>query len=202
MAFPEFFDQAPKITMYDPLSELLGASPDGMVEYSYADAVRLAGHSCPTVAGAWLMTVKALNELYPNETPQRGDIVVSFAQDSTDGVTGVIANVVCLVTGSTESTGFKGLAGLHDRRNLLNFNADVAGEICFTRRDTADSVTVSYSAQNIPGHPNAMQLLQKILGGGNVTDDEKRLFGELWQDRVSRIMAAADEPGLVSVTRH
>lgn len=201
MSFPAFFEQAPSITMYDPLSELLGATTDGNVEYHYADAVRLAGHSCPTVAGAWLMTVKALKELYPNETPQRGDIVVSFPNDSTDGVTGVIANVVSLVTGSTEDTGFKGLAGMHDRRDLLKFNANVAGEICFTRRDTADSVTVSYNAQSIPGHPNAMPLLQKVLGG-QASDTERHQFGELWQDRVARIMAAADEPGIVSIRKH
>lgn len=201
MSFPDFFNQAPKITMYDPLSELLGATPDGMVEYSYADAVRLAGHSCPTVAGAWLMTVKALKTLYPNEAPQRGDIVVSFPEDSTEGVIGVIANIVTLVTGATETTGFKGLGGMYDRRNLLNFNANVAGEICFTRRDTADSVTVSYNAQHIPGHPNAMPLLQKLLNG-QANEEDKRQFGVLWQDRVDRIIAAAEEPGIVSVTRH
>ena len=31
----------------------------------FADAVRLAGHSCPTVAGAWLMTVRALRVGHP-----------------------------------------------------------------------------------------------------------------------------------------
>jgi len=32
----------------DPLAELLGAAEGGIVEYRYADAVKLAGHSCPT----------------------------------------------------------------------------------------------------------------------------------------------------------
>lgn len=33
--------------MYDPLAEFLGAAEGGLIEYGYADAVKLAGHSCP-----------------------------------------------------------------------------------------------------------------------------------------------------------
>jgi hypothetical protein len=200
MAFPAFFTQAPRITVYDPLAELLGASDDGLIEYGYEDAVRLAGHSCPTVAGAWLMTVRALQALYPDSTAQRGDIVVSFADSATNGVTGVIANVVSLVTGATTDTGFKGLAGRHDRRDLLHFDCDVAGEIGFTRRDTGAGVAVSYSARDIPAAPMTMPLLQKILAG-QASDTQRREFTQAWQDRVRRILEAAGQPGIVTVTR-
>ena len=63
MGFPAFFDQAPVLVLRDALSELLGATPDGLIEYRYADAVRLAGHSCPTVAGAFLCARAGLREL-------------------------------------------------------------------------------------------------------------------------------------------
>ena len=53
---PAFFDAAPGITMQDALARTLGAVQDGVIEYRYLDAVKLCGHSCPTVAGAWLMT--------------------------------------------------------------------------------------------------------------------------------------------------
>ena len=46
--------------MRDPLAEFLGAADGGRLEYTYADAVKLTGHSCPTVAGAWLATRRAL----------------------------------------------------------------------------------------------------------------------------------------------
>lgn len=199
MAFPAFFAQAPRVALHDPLAGLLGASDDGLIEYGYEDAVRLAGHSCPTVAGAWLMTVRALRALYPDTVPQRGDIDVIFADEATRGVTGVIANVVGLVTGATTDTGFKGLGGQHDRRDLMHFQGDVPGEIVFTRRDTGDRVAVSFSAQGVPGSPAAMPLLQKILAGG-ASDAERQDFGHLWQDRVRRILEAIDQPGLVTVS--
>ena len=72
-----FFDTVPAIVVADPLADALGAVEGGLIEYRYVDAVKLAGHSCPTVAGAWLMTRAALARLYPGETPRRGEIRVS-----------------------------------------------------------------------------------------------------------------------------
>ena len=46
--FPTFFAQAPTVRVRDPLARFLGAAAGGILEYHYADAVRLAGHSCPT----------------------------------------------------------------------------------------------------------------------------------------------------------
>ena len=43
MQYPGFFDEAPRLTLYDPLSAFLGAIEDGLVEYTYVDAVKLAG---------------------------------------------------------------------------------------------------------------------------------------------------------------
>jgi len=53
MNFPDFFAQVPCITLRDPLADLLGSATGGLMSYGYADAVKLAGHSCPTVACAY-----------------------------------------------------------------------------------------------------------------------------------------------------
>ena len=45
MNFPGFFDDVPHIAVHDPLAQFLGASEDGVIEYSYTDVVKLAGHS-------------------------------------------------------------------------------------------------------------------------------------------------------------
>ena len=50
MNFPDFYEKAPVVRTRDPFAAMLGAARDGVLEYRYVDAVRLAGHSCPTVA--------------------------------------------------------------------------------------------------------------------------------------------------------
>lgn len=62
--FPSFFTEIPPIVVHDRLAEFLGAADGGVIEYRYADAVKLAGHSCPTVAGAFLLARRALASLY------------------------------------------------------------------------------------------------------------------------------------------
>ncbi|HQC29212.1 MAG TPA: hypothetical protein PK342_07480 [Methylotenera sp.] len=56
MKYPAFINDIPKIKLYDPLAEFLGTIDDGIIEYGYIDAIKLAGHSCPTVASAYWMT--------------------------------------------------------------------------------------------------------------------------------------------------
>ncbi|NYT75593.1 hypothetical protein H0A71_01135 [Alcaligenaceae bacterium] len=197
MSFPAFFDTAPTITLRDPLADLLGASGNGIIEYSYGDIVKLAGHSCPTVAGAYLMTRNALKKLYGDDLPERGGIKVEFQDDQTNGVTGVIANVISMITGATIDTGFKGLGGKYDRRGLLFFNVDIPGEIRYTRLDTGAAITTSYHASIVPPSPELMPALRTIIAGqgDSVRTDE---FGQAWQERVRKILENADNPALVT----
>lgn len=199
MTYPAFFDQVKKITMYDPLAEFLGAANKGLIEYTYVDAVKLAGHSCPTVAGAYLMTLKALDKLFDAKIPERGAVRVEFKDDAASGVTGVIANVISLVTGATHNTGFKGITGKFDRRNLLRFNADINDDIRFVRVDTGASVAMHYSPEQVPPAPEAQELMQKVLAG-NATPEEMGKFGDLWQVRVKRILIDHfDDPEIVKL---
>ncbi len=196
MAYPDFFDQIPAITLRDPLADLLGAAQNGVIEYTYADVVKLTGHSCPTVAGAWLMTTRALKRLYPNEMPLRGDIAVSFRDSAVEGVTGVIASVAGFLTGATADTGFKGLRGQFDRRELLHFSQPIDGQIHFQRRDTGQGVSVSFDASVVPPPANMMPQLFAALDS-SATPEQRATFADAWQSRVERIFQAADHPELV-----
>jgi len=199
MQYPAFFDKVKPIVLYDPLAEFLGAAESGLVEYTYHDAVKLAGHSCPTVAGAYLMTIKALQALYPGSTPERGAVRVRLRDPMEHGVTGVIANVVGLLTGATQTNGFKGIAGRFDRRNLLFFDAGIDADIHFERVDTGAAVTVAYRADIVPGSTRLRALAGK-LGAPGLTAAEQREFGVEWQARVERILIEqADNPALVVV---
>ena len=199
MAFPEFFARIPAITLRDPLAELLGAAEGGLIEYHFADAVRLAGHSCPTVAGAWLMTVRALRALYGEEVPVRGDLRVALGETSDSGVAGVIASIAGLLTGAAGDGGFKGLGGRYGRRNLLRFGVAGVGGLAFTRLDTNVAVDCILRLETVPADPRLGGLLGAILGG-TADNSARRLFGELWQARVRRILIEhADDPEIVEL---
>ena len=152
MKYPKFFDKIETIKLKDDLSEFLGTFEDGIVEFSYLDVVKSAGHSCPTVSGAYLMTLEGLKALYGQEVPKRGEIFISFKEDINDGVAGVIANVMTQITGATATTGFKGLGGeKFARTNLMEFNSDIKSNVKFKRVDTGKTVEVLYDPSSIEG---------------------------------------------------
>ena len=185
--------------MRDPLAWFLGAAEDGIIEYCYADAVRLAGHSCPTVASAYLMTRAALAALYLGELPERGRVRVELREDRLEGVTGVVANVVSLITGATQDTGFKGIGGRFDRRNLLFFGVGFEDQIRFTRTDTGASASASARLDRIPADPRMPALLPRCLRGA-ATPAEENLFQSLWQQRVRTLLLEhADDAQVIAV---
>jgi hypothetical protein len=201
MAFPEFFSRVPAITVRDPLAELLGAAEGGLIEYRFADAVKLAGHSCPTVAGAWLMSVRALRALYGDETPVRGNIAVALHETIDSGVAGVIASVATLLTGAAGEGGFRGLGGQYSRRGLLSFGLSGIAGMAFRRLDTNATVDCFFRPNSVTADPRMGELLPMILHGG-ADAAQTRLFGELWQDRVRRLLVEhADDPAVVEVRR-
>ena len=187
MIYPQFFNKIPTIKLQDDLACFLGAFEDGVIEFSYLDVVKSAGHSCPTVLGAYLMTLKGLEALYENEIPKRGEIIVEFKEAQNLGVAGVIGNVIMNITGATTTNGFKGLAGKYDRNHLMNFEKNIDGaSVRFTRLDTQKSVDVFYDASSISAHADMNFLMQKSVQG-SATNEEKLEFGKLWQQRVEDI---------------
>lgn len=198
MNHPAFFDAAPVITVHDPLAAFLGACDDGLLTYRYVDAVKLAGHSCPTVAGAWLLTRRALHLLYPDGTPERGAVQVRFSTPLDEGVTGVIASVVSLITGAAGLGGFKGIGRDFRRQNLMYFGCAVEGEVCFERTDTGGAVQLAMHMGRVAADPRTGELLKRILSG-LAEAQERSEFALLWQDRVRRILIDhADDPELIT----
>jgi hypothetical protein len=199
MYVPAFFEDVAAITVQDPLAGLLGAAEGGRIEYRYVDAVKLAGHSCPTVASSWLMTVKALAHLYPDALPERGNIKVEMRGAQDAGTEGVSAMVVSLVTGATGAGGFKGIAGRHERRNLLEFDAGIRGRMRFTRLDTKRAVEVDYHPERVPMPPG---MKARMVGAvaPNASDEQRHGFGRGWQEWVKAILIDhGDDPLLFEV---
>lgn len=152
MDFPDFFTDVPTITLRDQLAVFLGASRTGVMRYAYADAVKLAGHSCPTVAGAYLMVRRGLQYLYGSDMPERGGVEVYLRDPRDQGTTGVIAAVATLITGAAPETGFGGI-GAHrrfGRRDLLHFDAPIEGLMALGRRDNGRGVILDLDTSVVP----------------------------------------------------
>jgi len=191
MQYPDFFNQVPAIMLQDPLSEFLGAFDAGELEINYLECVKLAGHSCPTVAGAYLMAYQGLKALYPDTLPQRGMIRVSMREDETEGVTGVICNVISFIAGANGAGGFKGIMGRFSRNSLVTYNTPMEGEVTLTRTDTGAAVTLSCDLSMIPADPRMKPLMAKSLQG-TATEEEREQFKQFWQQRVEKILTSQD----------
>ena len=184
------FPSSPTITFYDPLGDLLGVG-DGYYEYSFDDAVKLVGHACPTVAGALVMALRVMDELYGEQTPQRGDIRIEVSGSATTDSTGPFTQILTLLTGAAAENGFQGLNGKYVRQGLLGFtNAEAVGPISatFHRISTNTQVKLSYNPSAIPADPNMMEPMGAMLSGTADTETRQQ-FRELWRTRVERIVA-------------
>lgn len=202
MTLPAFFAQAPRVRVHDALAEFLGAAEGGVVEYGYEDAVRLAGHSCPTVAGAYLMARAALRTLYPDSLPERGAVAVTMHAAESEGTTGVIAQVFTLLTGAAASNGFHGIGGRFTRSGLLHYGGDGAPAIArFRRVDGGASVQVSLDLASVPASPQLRTLMVQAMAPAASTE-QRRAFAQAWQDRVRRLLLDhADDAAVIRVER-
>ncbi len=190
-----FFDKVEPIRMKDPLAVALGAmDKNEAFVFTYTDAIKLAGHSCPAVSGAYKLTQLALKSLYGSETPVRGQVRVTFKGGIGDKVNGPISQVVMLITGASGESGFKGLGGgRYNRHNLLSFDKsqeadeDAVCTVIFERMDTGKKIEISYSNYMLPANPKMGELMPLAVTGKG-SDAEIKEFGELWHERIKAVL--------------
>ena len=190
MKYLKFFDDIENIVLYDDLTKFLGVNDDGILEFSYADIVKSAGHSCGTVAGAYLIASKGLKALYGDELPQRGEIKVEIKKAPRDDNAGVVGSVISTVTGATTDYGFGGIpTGKYNRRDTLIYEADIQNDVCFTRLDTGKKVGVDYRPKRVV---NPMEILKSAIKPDAKEEDIKS-FPIRFQEMVKTVFAKADE---------
>lgn len=186
----DFYAQVEPIKLREPLAEFLGAINDAEeFVFTYTDAVKLAGHSCPAVSGAYKITQKALKALYGNQIPVRGEISVRVLGNVDNGANGPIAQVISLITGASPETGFTGLGQRFGRKNKLVF--DIGNEepnaFIFTRDDNKKAVKITYHPELLPQDKDMTQLFTKCVVE-TATKGEKERFKEIWQKRVKAVL--------------
>jgi hypothetical protein len=190
MKYPDFFNSIEPIKMEDELARFLGAIDDGIIEYSYFDIVKTAGHSCGTVAGAYLTALKGLKALYSEDIPQRGEIKIEIKKSPVDDNAGVVGCVLSNITGATTDYGFGGIpGGKFNRRGLLFYNVDMEADVRFTRLDTGKQIGVNYRPGKVV---NPMAILKSAIGP-DATEKNKKTFPDRFQNMVKTVFENADK---------
>ncbi len=194
------FPDEPSVTVHDSLAELLGVG-DGLITYTFEDVIKLSGHACPTVAGAFLMSICALKELYENDIPERGDIEITIYDEQSKGVIGPISQVFTLITGAASNNGFHGLAGQYVRSNLMKFIAGTNQPYPFVFKSISKgkSVGVSYDHSTIAAVPEMMRNLQSMLRE-NDNSSLREKFLTQWRDHISAILKDAGKQTVLVTT--
>ena len=189
MKYLAFFDDIEKITLKDDLAKFLGVNEDGIIEFGYPDIVKTAGHSCGTVAGAYLIALKGLKALYADELPRRGEIKIEIKKSPTEDNAGVIGCVLSNITGATTDYGFGGIpTGKYNRRNLLSYNAQINTDVRFTRLDTNKQVNINYIPSKVV---NPMAILMSAIKP-DAKEEDKESFPVRFQAMVKTIFDNAD----------
>jgi hypothetical protein len=190
MKYLEFFDEIETIIVRDELASFLGVNDDGIIDIRYPDIVKSAGHSCATVAGAYLMALYGLKALYKDEIPNRGDIKVELKKEPREDNTGVVGCVISNITGATTDYGFGGIpTGKFNRRDLLFYGANIDYDVVFTRLDTNKKVGVNY----YPGRVvNPMAILKSAIAPDAKEEDIKS-FPKRFQAMVKTVFDNSDK---------
>lgn len=208
----EYITQQPPIMMIEPYFKIFGQSQVA-VPYYYENAVKLAGHSCGATAGAWIITQKAMEALYPDGAiPVRGQIAVAAPGAADEWYTGVFGEIITLVTGAAPRTGFIGaeygeVNDLFVRQNKMVYSEEPTGtpppkmEWIFTRLDTGRKVGVNFNLAIItPVATEERQAMGAKMAKGLATPEEAQEYYQYWNDRAQFVFKNADMDGFFTVT--
>lgn len=138
-----------KVSVFEPFSAFLqGSEEESQFQISLLDVVRFAGHACPSIVGAFLISQRAIKELFPvTETCVRGEIAIDIPTGPTQGATGPISNVFSFIFGAWSDTGFGGLQGQFARRGLIRYSVPGIPPGCFRFKNlkTGAQVDITYN---------------------------------------------------------
>ena len=200
--FRDFLNEVEPIRFREPFAETLGVftEENAVLEYTFVDVVKMAGHACPTTAGAYVCCQEALKALYHGETPVRGDISDTIYGEPDEGVYGVISHVFCMLTGAAPASGFRGLGHKFKRKDLLKFDPGKieSNALCFEfkRYDADQIVLVKFYPHKIPfpeeKSKRLAELLEKVIWEA-AKEVERKEFQDLWMAKVEGVLVKRND---------
>jgi len=199
-----YIAEVPPIMMIDPYLEMFGQT-DGAIPYTYEEAVKLAGHSCGATTGAWTITRKALEVLYPDgEVPVRGHILVEAPGAEDEWYIGVFGEIITYITGASPKTGFIGAEfgkanDVFVRQNKMTYSEEPVGtappllEWVFARADTGQRVSVNFNLMMVQPPVNEDRVaMGKKMAIGQATEEEAADYIQYWNERALFVLENAD----------
>ena len=172
--WPEFYSQSPEILIIDPMAVVVGSMPEGsnMITINLTDVAIYSGHICPSMAAGYMLTKKAMDALYPNSIPQRGQIRVS-AMAASD-----LMDVASYITGARAFYG-------RDEINAYDLVVDPSlkpkqrGQyvMVFQRKDTGKAVKAVYDKFKLIPEKKVKEVkvfLNKILTGKALPQEKEK----------------------------
>ena len=201
--------KVPPIMMYEPFFSVLFGQTDRDVPYKYEEAVKLAGHSCVATSGAWEIARKALEVLYADQIPVRGEIRVYAPGAEDEWVVGVFGEVITYITGAAPHTGFPGHSfaeadPVYNRQNLMIYADEPTGtpppamEWIFERMNRlADEVVkkvgVKFDLTMVqPPGTDPRNIGGFIIASGDATPEQAADYIKYWNERVEFVFQNAD----------
>jgi len=189
MKYRKMFDTFEKIIVKDELAKFLGVNDDGVIEFSYIDIVKSAGHSCGTVAGAYIIALEGLKALYKDELPKRGEIKVELKKAPREENAGVVGAVLSNITGASLDYGFGGIpTGKFNRRDTLFFEVKMQEDVRLTRLDTNESVSINFRPGKVV---NPMAILMSAISP-DAKQEDKDSFADRFQEMVHTLFNNID----------
>ena len=196
--WPDFYGQAPTIVVKDPMAALVGSLPEGQtLTIHLTDVALYTGHVCPGIASGYMLTKMALKALYPDGTPERGQIRVAAMAPSD------LLDVASYITGARAFYG-------RDEINAFDLAIDTTLKpkkpgkfvMVFQRKDNGKAVKAVFNKFKLMPAEKAKGMkafLQKMLQG-KVSQKEKEQKWTKIQSIVKRILLNTPE-GVFNVSQ-
>jgi len=195
--WPDFYNMAPTIQIKDPMALLVGSLPEeqNILTIHLTDVALYTGHVCPGIASGYVLTQLALQTLYPDEIPERGQIRVAAMAPSD------LMDVATYITGARSFYG----------RDEINANDLVIDKslnpkrpglyvMVFQRKDNGKAVKAIFNkfALMSPEQAKSMKLFLQDMLKGKVSQKEKEEKWAKIQSIVKEILVNPPE-GVFSI---
>ncbi len=185
--WPDFYNKAPTIKIKDPMALLVGSLPEeqNILTIHLTDVALYTGHVCPGIVSGYILTRLALQALYPEGIPERGQIRVAAMEPSD------LMDVASYITGARSFYG-------RDEINAEDLAIDKSlypGQpgvyvMVFQRKDNGKAVKAIFNKFNLmsPRQAKGMKLFLQNMLKEKVSQKEKEQRWTKIQSIVKRIL--------------